>query len=189
MWAVVTIFARHSTNKRLLFWEKWLSAQTVTGSWLIALVYWVMMETTDKSFHSFWQHGILGIVTSLDFLARGRKKNNSQGILPTFLEPFAFKWIFPPVLYCGLNVLYLFTIANLWPEYRSTMYSFTDYGPLGSEQMWSVLKLQSALTFLIQPAIFSALWTLQHIVSATRRRITRTEYVMTSDSEQELIKT
>ena len=69
------------------------------------------------------------------------------------------------------------------------MYSFTDYGPLGSEQMWGVLKLQSALTFLIQPAIFSALWTLQHIVSATRRRITRTEYVMTSDSEQELIKT
>lgn len=73
VWAVVTLFARHSTNKRLLFWEKWLSAQTATGSWLIALVYWVMMETTDKSFHSFWQHGILGIVTSLDFLARGRK--------------------------------------------------------------------------------------------------------------------
>ena len=33
-----------------------------------------MMETTDKTFHSFWQHGILGIVTSLDFLARGRTK-------------------------------------------------------------------------------------------------------------------
>ena len=69
------------------------------------------------------------------------------------------------------------------------MYSFTDYGPLGSEQMWSVLKLQSALTFLIQPSIFAALWTLQHIVSAVRKRITRAEYVMTSDSEQELIKT
>ncbi|CBY35468.1 unnamed protein product [Oikopleura dioica] len=174
VWAVVTLFARHSTNKRLLFWEKWLSAQTATGSWLIALVYWVMMETTDKTFHSFWQHGILGIVTSLDFLAR---------------EPFAFKWIFAPVLYCGLNVLYLFTIANLWPEYRSTMYSFTDYGPLGSDQMWSVLKLQSALTFLIQPSIFSALWTLQHIVSAIRRRVSKNEYVMTSDSDQELIKT
>lgn len=32
-----------------------------------------MMETTDTHFHSFWQHGLLGVVTSMDFLSRGRK--------------------------------------------------------------------------------------------------------------------
>merc|ERR1712035_118195 len=104
------------------------------------------MDKVNYGLHSLWQHGGLGLLTSIDFISQ---------------RPYKFKWILAPFIYCFCDCFYMFAIAMLWPETRDAVYKFATFGEFGSESMYEVLKLQFILTFVVQTTLFCILWTMQ----------------------------
>jgi len=171
VWAVFTVFSRRIKSPELRFTEKWLTTQTMCSSYLIALVYWGLMETTSFDLHSLWQHGGLALVTSADYISQ---------------RPYKFKWILAPFIYCFLDCFYMFAIAMLWPETRDAVYKFATFGEFGSESMYDVLQLQFILTFVVQTTLFCILWSIQRTVWFLKDKFT--PETSTTDSDTKLLK-